>query len=392
MKKMLLAGLMVFCFILFAGCSQNGAGDAISKGIEDKGIKANDIIEASGVVKSNKRENIFIDFPAVIKEIHVDEGERVKKGDVLFTLDIEEFEDQILDKERTLNISKMQLENVKSNIIKEKNSIKIEEQEVKISKDELDKKTKEYSNNSNPDIKKLKNQLKQANEKYTAALEDLKKKEQLYEIDGVSKQEYDEFKRFVEDKKRVVQDTEFSIESKNDDLKREIEDLKVSIDQKERSIKLSKEKVESNENVRIQQERVANIERELERLKNKMIQPYLKENNIITQLNDGIVYEIKPVEGDNVSEGSNIISVLDAKQMYIEADIAEKNGKDVKVGANVIIKPLADKSRVYKGKVTDVFSKAVEKSDDTFIRAKISIDNADEFLILDMNVDVEIEK
>lgn len=392
MKKMLLAGLMFFCFILFAGCSQNGDGDAVRKGLEDNGIKANDTIEASGVVKSDNRETIFIDFPAVIKKIHVDEGERVKKGDALFTLDIEEFDNQILDKERTLNISKMQLENIKANSIKEKNSIKIEEQEVKISKDELDKKTKEFNKNSNPDIKKLNNQLIQAKEKYAAALEDLKKKKQLYEIDAVSKQEYDEFIRFVEDKKRAVEDIEFSIESKNDDLKREIEDLKVSIDQKERSIKLSKEKVESNENVRIQQERVANIESELQRLKSKKIQQYLKENNIITQLNDGIVYEIKPVEGDEVSEGSNIISVLDAKQMYIEADIAEKNGKDVKVGANVIIKPLADKSRVYKGKVTDVFSKAVEKSGDTYIRVKISIENSDGFLFLDMNVDVEIEK
>jgi len=161
MKKLLLMVIIIFCFAGLTACIAEESGDDIkpasagASGTEaTNGTKAKNNIDAFGVVKSDSSENIYIDFPSIVKEVHVKEGENVKKDDKLFTLDMQEYEDQKLAKERELIIAELELESARHEITKEKNAITSEEQELKLIKEDLAKKTDEYDKNSSPEIKK----------------------------------------------------------------------------------------------------------------------------------------------------------------------------------------------------------------------------------------------
>ena len=70
--------------------------------------------------------------------------------------------------------------------------------------------------------------------------------------------------------------------------------------------------------------------------------------------------------------------------------MAEEFIKDVRLGANVEIVPVADKARLYKGKVISISKKAIEQNGETIIPVEISIENNDSFLLPNFNVDVKI--
>ncbi|NLD51025.1 MAG: biotin/lipoyl-binding protein, partial [Clostridiaceae bacterium] len=324
MKKLLLMVIIIFCFAGLTACIAEESGDDIkpasagASGTEaTNGTKAKNNIDAFGVVKSDSSENIYIDFPSIVKEVHVKEGENVKKDDKLFTLDMQEYEDQKLAKERELIIAELELESARHEITKEKNAITSEEQELKLIKEDLAKKTDEYDKNSSPEIKKLLNDRKHAKNTYDISLNDLKSKEQLLNSGYISIQEFEDFKRSVEEKEKALSDIEFSIESTKSALKKEIDSLKASRDQKELNVKLSREQVSSNGNVKIQQEKVAGIKQELEMLKSKVNQPNLKDSSIIAGVDKGIVYEILPAQGDKLSERTKIASIVDRQQLYV---------------------------------------------------------------------------
>jgi len=384
MKKILLTSIVIFCFVSLTACSPSESGnDNVSKAaVADSSMgnetKAKNSIDAFGVVKSSDTETIFIDFPAVIKEIHVEEGEHVKKDDKIFTLDMKEFEDLKLSKEREFNIAKLELESAKREISKENNDVIKKEQEFRLIKEALANENYEYNENVSAEIKRLLNDRKYAKNSYDVSLNELESKGELLKSGVLSNQEVEDFKKSVEEKEKALRDIEFSIESSKDALKKEIDSIKESKSQKEL-------------NVKIQQERVAGIESEIETLTSKVNQTNLKDGSIITEVNEGIVYEIVPSKGENISGRINIASVVDTEQMFVLADISEEFIKDIKVGADVTIKPLADELKEYKGKVTKVLNKAVVSSGQTSIRVEISIENKDDFLFPDMNVDVEIE-
>lgn len=293
------------------------------------GENAKQTVEAFGTVIAAEVKNITLDFQAPVKQIHVIDGQRVKSGQPLVTLDISEMENTISGKELALDASKKNIERLLES----------------------------------SDLKKLQNDLENAKDIYSKSSEELKIKEQLYLSGSISQSELESFKRTVENDKKSVQDITYAINS------------------------LKNSKGAENEQQSLE---VSLMESELKMLRAKLDKPFLKGSDVVCDVDNGIVYEIGCCEGDTAGPQNKLLGLMDADSIEIEAAIPEEFIKDIRVGSPAFVMPVADKTRTYTGKVSYIPGRAVYQNGGTQVMVRIKLDDADEFLLPGFNVDVEV--
>jgi HlyD family secretion protein len=324
------------CIMVLAGIILSATACGTTKTIQATSVTnqiqevQNNTIEAAGKIKANDIKNIILDFTAIVQDVHVKEGQRVKQGEELITLDIHEIKEQILDKENDLRIQKLQLE-------------------------------KSLGSNAYNEEKEL-SDLQTAQVEMRRVNEDLESKQSLFESGAIAKDELENALRRVEDAEKKVADKHLS---KADDYRLDIE---------------------------IQQQRINALESDIKQLKDKLSRSYIKEDKIVSDINNGLVQEISRVAGDSIQANTKILNLVNMDSLIVVADVSEDFIKDVKVGAEVEILPLADSSKQYKGQVLKIADMGIEKNGETIIQIEISIDNVDEFIKPNFNVDVKISK
>ena len=141
-----------------------------------------------------------------------------------------------------------------------------------------------------------------------------------------------------------------------------------------------------------QKEEMASLERNLEMLKAKKTKPYLEGNKIISCVQEGVVFDLGHSTGDMLNGSEKALSIANTKKLYINANIPEDFIKDVNIGADVTIIPLADRAKEYEGKILRIADKAYNDTGETFVPIEISINDNDGFLKVDYNVDIAIDK
>lgn len=304
-------------------------------------------VEAFGVVKAIEIKNVNIDFSATVSQIVAREGQKVKRGDVLMSLDIEDYTTQINSKQHDLNTIRLEISKLQNKMI---------EADAAKSKD--------------PDVRKLVNDLKYAEQAYQKVLKEQTDKEALYQSGAISKYELDEFIKSVDDKKKMVDDLSFNLD--------------ITMHSKEIGNK------ELTDNISIQRERAASLEKEIASMKEKLNETYIKGKDIVADVDNGVVFEIGYAEGDIVSPAKKALSMMNLNDMIVRANVSEEFIKDVKLGQKVEIIPVADKSKKYNGTVKMIANRAEVQNGETVIPVEISINNNDGFLMPEYNVDVEI--
>lgn len=347
MIKLLITIIIAAILITAAGCTNEPSKpvDAINS------EKAPEIVsvEAFGIVGVTSSKNINIDFPASVAAINIKEGQRVKAGDVLATLDLEEYESRI----RTMEIDLVTAEN----------------EQIRIASD-LKAKQDYLYNNTDPDIKKYFNDKKTAESLFDKAKLELKAKESLHNAGALSLEELDDYKTFVDAKEKAIVDIAYSIDSLKYNRQKEIDTLKSDIEQKSAQAQ--------------------SIKSELSLMRARLNKSYIKGNTIVCDVPNGIVFEIGYMQGDMISSEKKLLSIMDIDTMVVDADVSEEFIRDVKTGAEVTIIPQADKSKKYKGRILRIADKAVPRNSETVIPVEISIEDRDDFLLPGFNVDVEI--
>jgi len=329
MKKKVLLLVIAGLMLISTACSkpaQNTAAEVTPTPEPEKTVEAFGIIEASNI------RNISLDVAAEVETVNVKEGQPVKKGDVLLTLNMKDYMEKIKSRQHDLNV--LQLEAKK-----------------------LD------AESTNLDIYKLESDLAFANTQLQKAAEELETQKKLYESGAISQYEYDTYLEALDDKTKSAEDKKYQL----DDMLRS-NDLELAI----------------------HKEKAASIQSEIMQMKEKVDSSNISGNNIVCDVENGIIYELGYKAGDIVDPEEKILSVLDLDTLVIKADVAEEFIKDVKLGAKVDIIPVADKAKVYNGKVTSISKKAIAKNGETVIPVEISIDNKDSFLLPNFNVDVKI--
>jgi HlyD family secretion protein len=329
MRKRILAILMIGAILMTAACSKP-AKDVAAEAVPTP--EPQKTVEAFGTIKANEIENISLDIEAVVEKVSVKEGQQVKKGDVLLSFNMKNYLEQIKSMQNELSIIKLEAEKMESE-------------------------------SSNPDIEKLNNDLNFANEQLQKTSKELEAQEKLYKSGAISQNEYGEFVKAVDAKRKNAEDIKYSLEST----------------------------MRSNDiGSAIQSERAAAIESKIRQMKDRINRSYISGNNIVCSIDNGIVYELGYKTGDIISPEKKILSLMNLDTIVVKADVAEEFIKDIKQGAKVDMIPAADKGRKYSGKVTTIAKKAVLRNGETVVPVEISIDNKDIFLLPDFNVDVKI--
>lgn len=365
MKKLLVL-MLCTTLMLFAGC--NGKEAQTNTQPTEAPVKKN-TIDTFGVVKSNNVTNVLIDFPAVVEKIHVKEGQKVKSGETLYTIDYNQYKSEIAQKTIELNTLKNEQQN---------SSMELEKL-----KSDLSELQNHLSNNSHPELKKLLGDLENAQNIYNKSLEEMKSKEILFQKGSLSQAEFDAFNKTVEAHQKDVSDIKMSIEKVRYDLQKEISQLKFQIAQKS-------ENLGSNNNQGLYSQKIEALEKEIKLMNEKISKSFIKENDIVSNMENAIVYDLSYESGEAVSPAKKLFSLLDSDSIIVEAYVPEEFIKDIKAGATVAIVPQADKSREYTGKITYIASKATSRNGETTVLVQSSIDNNDGFLLPDFNVNLEI--
>lgn len=379
MKKLFIVGIMTAFAIGLTSCTSQQAQKEVSANASN--IQQKEVVEAQGVVKVRSSKNIVLDFPAYIEKINVKDGQKVKSGDVLLTLNLKDFTAQVENKEKELSIAKLELETTQQGITANQVDIDVLRKDMKKKKDLL-------ANGTDPDIKKLLSDIEDAQNLYEKAQKDLAAKQALFQSNSISRSELDDFAKYVDARKKALGDAKLALESLKQKKQEEIDSLQSQIEQKTARTG----GMAANDSIEIQNGEIVMLQHEIEIMKDKLNKSYIKDNSIISDIPNGVVYEIGYKNGDQVNGSQKVLGIMDLNEIYVEANVSEEFIRDVKVGANVTIIPLADKGKKYTGKVLRISSKTFDKNNETVVPVEISIENKDDFLLPDFNMDVEIDK
>lgn len=335
-KRRIILALVVALTMSVSGCGTNNAAKSVT--VNSGTVKSTKTVDGFGVVKAMDIKNITVDFPAAVKTINVVEGQKVKNQDSLVSLNLKEFEDQINSKEMSISSESHDIEEIQN----------------------------DYLNTSNaPDLQKLLNDLKNAQDLYNQVQSEYAAQQTLFNSGGISKYDLDQSKKTVDAKRNDVEDITSSIDTL---------------------------KYEKQQTVDSKKSDLAILESDLAAMKDKLNKSYIKGSDIISNVNHGIVYDIGYVPGDIVSPDKKVLSLLNLDSLIVEANIPEEFIKSVKMNADVDIIPQADKSKTIKGKVIRISDKAVVNNGETDVPVDISFNNSDGFLLPGFNVDVKINQ
>lgn len=323
-------------------------------------------IEAFGVVKATNVININIDFSARVRELYVKEGQKVTLGEPLLALDVDEYRNQIRDVEYELLVAKFDLK-------KAEKDLKKTETELTQLAAEITKKETALLTNTDYELNQLQADLAKAQQ-------DLETKRELAKINGVSQQEVAALEKTVADLNR-------SLQSQRQKKVDEIEKLKAELALKQINKDLPGAELTA---LNMQKEKITLLENKLAMLRKKLDQNFIRNNQIISNVKNGIVVELGYTEGDLLTPEKKVLSIIDLDSLIVEANIAEEFIKDLQIGAGVVITPVADYDRTYRGKVIRRSAVAIKENGETVIPVEISIDNRNDFLLPNFNVDVKI--
>ena len=304
--------------------------EAAAAPVDTTGQVQKQVVEAFGVVRATDVKNITLEFQAPVTKIYIKEGERVKSGQPLVALDLAEMENMMRNKELSLAAAK---NNVNRTLV-------------------------------NTDLKKLQNDLKNAKTIYEKDAKDLETKEQLYAAGSITLNDLDSFKKQLDSDKKNMADINYAIEN------------------------LQNNKGSENDQKSLES---SLLEADLKLLDSRLAKSYIQGSDIISDVKNGLVYEIGYVQGDIASPQRKLLSIMDMDSLVVTANVPEEFIKDVKIGSSVNIIPTADKTKQYSGKITYIAGIASNNNGETQIPVRISIENIDDFLLPGFNVDVSID-
>jgi HlyD family secretion protein len=393
MKKvyMFLVGFIIIGAISFS----------LLKDTENRNKVDQDILTVSGILETNETD-VNVKVGGKILEIMVEEGDTVKKGDIIATVEAENIEAKLEQAKALLGIATTRVEQSK---------IAYEAQ-------------KEQSES----------QIKQANGAYSSAKAQLDKAkkgarpqqlEQAKEVVNQAREAY-EYTKLTYDRLEKLFKEGVIPQQKMDGAKAELEVSKARLNQAEQQYGLVKEgaqleDIKSAEGLVSQAEAFVNLanvtklqvsarEQDMIAARAQQIQAQAAVDEVMSYINDSSVkapvsgtITIKNADkGELVSTGMPIISIANLKDVWANIKVKETAIADFKVGDTVDVMIPGDANKIYKGKVTSIASKpsfATERAtqdkgskDIVAFAVKIKLENEDLRLKPGMTATINLQK
>ncbi len=366
-KWFILGALLIVVAALIAVLSVKTIRDRAAKAAQATQFRteqSKDIV-AWGEVKYNVVYDISIDFPSIVTSLDVKEGDRVKLGQSLVTLDISEYKASLDKLQQQLFANEAGLKTATQDIAS------LEADIAQLNKD-LQRKTDELSGGTNVNLKMLQDSLALAVKDAEKARQDAQSYEQLYSAGAISRDALDKYRLLADQKEKSVLDISNSIEKLKRDLQTELDQLGVSL--KYKQAQLSQVTNANSANTAKQNSGVAVSRIDLDNMKSRSVKSYIKDNRIVSCVEDGIVKNIRPVIGTRLglqNAPTSVLQLIDASSVVISAEVEEAFIKSVSLGETVKIVPEFDKGVAIQGTVSQISNIAVEDDGKRIIKVEV---------------------
>ena len=338
-------------------------------------------IDVYGEVKTDRNQAMIIDFPATVLEVYMRDGENVKKGDKLVTLDFEAYKREIKTKENEIGMDEIKLKELQAN----NNPQILEANRIK---EELRIKQNYVTAGEDPELQPLQNSLDIIGQNILLAKKEYETNKELFEMEYISEAEFKKSEQVLKSREKEKEDALTAIQKKKTDREIEINALNTQLKSIEMQFNNANQEITSS--IDTLKLKIDNAKLMLESMKSKLNKDYIKGNDIIAPEDNLIIYDINCMKGTYInSESKEVLKAMYVDTIYIMADIPEESIASVSIGNTADI-TLVDEKEEIKGEVSKISSRAIEKDGDTIIEAVIEVEEGKEFLRPGLTVDIKI--
>lgn len=374
----MLTSLLVGCGNTDATVQADEAAQAV---MAEEQTQAN-TVEAWGSVSAETTKEIHVSFDGTVSAVYVKEGQQVKKGDKLLSLDYDEYKNSILKKEKELSLDQITL---KGQIKSSSGSA----QKISNLRSEANNITQRLANGTDTEIVELQASLTSLKTDLQTAQKDLEAQKELLEAGSATQKEVDDLQNKITDLKNKIGTAEQQIANKKKDKEVEVTKLNSEIAEIQDSMsETEKSNQTALDSSSIKQE-ISNLE--VQEMKSKYAKSFIQGNDVILDIPKGVIKTVKVVEGSQTGGESNcLLEIIDEDSLVIKANVSEEFIKDIKVGAQADIIPYADREAVIKGKVKEIENMAIDQNGETVIPIIVEATEDSPYLKYGYSVDVEI--
>ena len=372
---------------LLAGCQSGGENTTASAeaNAEEMAMQQeaqSQIVEAWGEVSAETIKEVHIDFDATVLDIYVKEGQEVKQGDKLMTLDYEEYKTSIAQKEKELSLDKKTYE---GQIKSSGGSV----QKISNLKEKANNIAKRVSEGTDTEIVSLQAEITSDKEELANIQKDIEVQKELVAAGTDTQKSVDDLNKKASELKTKIGATEQKITNLKKDRQVEITEINSEIAGIEDTLSENEKSNQVTISSSAIKQEISNLE--VAQMKSKYAKDFIKGNDIVLDIPKGIIKTVKVVEGAQIG-GTNtcLLEILDEQSLIVKANVSEEFIKDVKVGAEANIIPYADREAVIKGKVKEIQNMAIDKNGERVIPITIEAIEDSPYLKYGYSVDVEI--
>ena len=383
-KRILIGAGLLIIFIVIGVTGYNMMQASKAKSLEALAAAAEKDVSLNfwGEVKYDKVYDISIDFPSIVTDIKVKEGDQVSRGQVLVALDISEYLGTMDKLQQKLAADQAGL----INTLQDTGALAADIEQLK---KDISVKTEEFSSGTNADMKILQTSLELAKQEVETANRDVQSNQALYDNGAVSKSTLDQYKDVLAQREKALTDVENNIEKTKRALETELDQLSIAL--KSKQAQLNQVKNSNSANAAQQNSSVAISQLDLELMKNKSVKDYLNTNQIISCVQNGIVQNIGVVNGTRLgvqNTPTRVLQLIDADSIVVSAEVDEEFIKSVTLGKAVRIVPVSNSSLSIPGVVTQISNVAVEKDGKRIIKVQVKPQDPEGTLKPGYSVDV----
>ena len=325
-KKIIIIGIAAIIIIAAFMVIKRIKGDAPVNNlmpVEAEKVKRDTVtntIKADGEVEFKDKSFVYAGSSAEIKNVFVEVGDTVKKGQVIIEYDkeaLDELKNQLSDAQLNLKEAKISLQ--KSQIPADENDIK--QAQIKVSQAESNIDEAKYK------LQQLEVSIKQAKTNYENAQKDYDSNKILFDNGVISKEELDKYDKAVVETKNTLDGYNSQYEAEKLAISSAQKNLEIA--ETEYDSIVNKNKLNSNQ----KEIEVNKVQVEKAELKIKQLQKDINDFRINeTAPVDGTVVKLNAEKGEIPSQGTSLVEIGNINELNVKADLDEYDMKDVKIG------------------------------------------------------------
>ena len=373
-------GIAMFVTIMSISCVGCGSATAANEASEVEETEETTEISVFGKAEAIDAEEIYIDFPARVVDVLVEEGQEINKGDKLMTLDYEEYKN---------NIASTKIKKALDSVNTQDSVQEISAINDQIASMQKEKSVKQsYLQDNNYQIQTLNNALKVLEDKIQKAQEDLKSEKELLEAGASTEDAVKSMQLGIDALINEKESTQKQLQSFKELTAIEIEKLNASIQGKRDEMVQKQDtnsRAASKEHLSAQMSDIS-----IENMNAKLNKSYIKANDIVADLDHGIIEEISCEKGSFV--GSNgptyCMKLLDKDSIQIAADVPEEFISQITVGQSCKVVPYYDNTQSLEGKVVRIESRAVKQDGEVIVKVYVELTDPSILIMPGLSVDV----